>query len=61
LAIFDKKDIFFKGNILSTDGKQKIEIEKYVSRDDVAGFGLRMAQEILSNGGQEIADTIRNG
>jgi hydroxymethylbilane synthase len=60
LAIADKKDIFFRGNILTTDGKQKIEIEKYVSKEDVAGFGLRMAQQILSNGGREIADTIRN-
>lgn len=61
LAVMDKKDIYFKGNILTTDGKQKIEIEKYVSKNDTANFGLRMAQEILSNGGQEIADTIRNG
>lgn len=61
LAVIDKKDVYFKGNILTTDGKQKIEIEKYVSKDDTANFGLRMAQEILSNGGQEIADTIRNG
>ena len=28
LAVVDKKDIFFKGSVLTTDGKQKEEIEK---------------------------------
>ena len=61
LAVTDKKDIYFRGSMLSLDGKQKIEVEKYVSQDDMIGFGLRMAQQILINGGQEIADTISNG
>lgn len=61
LAVTDKKDIYFKGSLLSVDGKQKIEIEKYIAQKDTPGFGSRMAQEILNNGGQEIADALRNG
>ncbi len=60
LALIDKKDIFFRGSLLSPDGKQKIEIEKYVSIGN-KDFGLEMATEILNNGGQEIADTMRHG
>jgi hydroxymethylbilane synthase len=60
LAIMDKKEIWFRGNILSTDGRQKIEIEKYIARDNYKGAGLKLANELLSNGGQHKADTIRN-
>lgn len=61
LAVMDKKDIWFRGSILTTDGKQKIEVEQYVKKDHVKGFGEKMAIELLNNGGKEIADTIRNG
>jgi hydroxymethylbilane synthase len=60
LAQYDKKDIYFRGSILSENGKQKIEVEKYVARDRSAGFGLKMATELLNNGGREIADSIRH-
>lgn len=59
-ATIDKKELYFRGNILSLDGKQKIEVEKYVSLNDTAEFGLRMGLQLLKNGGREIADTIRN-
>jgi hydroxymethylbilane synthase len=59
-AIADKNEIWFRGNILSLDGKEKIEIERYISKDKLAGAGGRIAIELLANGGQEIADKIRN-
>jgi hydroxymethylbilane synthase len=59
--VYDKKDIYFRGNILTIDGKEKVEIERYVSIDKVNDFGSRVAVDLLSNGGQEIAASIRNG
>jgi hydroxymethylbilane synthase len=61
LAIAEKKGIYFKGNILSLDGRQKIEIEKYSSIKESGDLGLRMANELLKSGGQQIAEAIRNG
>jgi hydroxymethylbilane synthase len=56
----DKKDIHFRGSILSIDGKNKVEIERYIPIEKVAGFGSKIAIELLANGGQEIAESIRN-
>lgn len=61
LAIADKNDIYFRGSILTTDGKSKIEIEKHVSKKNLNGFGLRMGADILKDGGQEILNQITNG
>ncbi|MEO6584047.1 MAG: hydroxymethylbilane synthase [Ferruginibacter sp.] len=61
LAVPDKKEIFFKGNILTLDGKEKIEVEKYVSMNDLDNFGNRMAEQLLKNGGREIAEKIQDG
>ena len=61
LAQTDKNDIYFRGSILTTDGKQKVEIEKYVQKDNLEDFGNKMAIELLNNGGKEIADMISNG
>jgi hydroxymethylbilane synthase len=60
LAQYDKKDIYFRGNILSLDGKQKVEIEKYIPIKESAGFGLRMASQLLDGGGKEIAEKIQH-
>ncbi len=58
LAQFDGKDIFFHGNILTVDGNQMVEIEKYAASDDLHDLGIKMALELLENGGREIAATI---
>lgn len=49
----------FKGNILSIDGSKKVAIEKTVMLRDASFLGKEAAYELLSNGGQEIADEIR--
>ena len=59
LAELDQDTIHFKGNILSIDGTQKVEIEKNIDKKDTAGWGQSLAVELLQNGGQEIADGIR--
>ena len=60
LAQFDKNEIFFKGNMLSPDGKEKIEIEKFVKKEKTIGFGRKMAIDLLKNGGQEILCSFSN-
>lgn len=59
LAEVVEDTILFKGNILSIDGKQKVEIEKSINKKETAGWGQSLAVELLQNGGQEIADGIR--
>jgi hydroxymethylbilane synthase len=61
LTEINNNEIIFKGNILSIDGKDKLAIEKRVSIKDATGLGNKAAQELLNNGGQKIADSIRNG
>ncbi len=62
-ALADVKNdkIFFKGNICSPDGKQKIEIEKKVLIKDCEQLGMTAANEILKNPeAQKIIYFIRN-
>ncbi|MBS1935477.1 MAG: hydroxymethylbilane synthase, partial [Bacteroidetes bacterium] len=60
LAEIEEGELFFRGNILSLDGKQKKEIEKILPLDLATNIGKEAAVELLQNGGQEIADSIRN-
>ncbi len=68
LAQIKDDTIIFKGNILSVDGKEKVEVEMTKSGLDVSGLGTRenadlgvtAAHEILKRGGSEIVKGIRN-
>jgi hydroxymethylbilane synthase len=59
LAIVHEDQIQFRGNILSVDGKHKVEIDKTIPRSEAADAGKSFATELLANGGQEIADGIQ--
>ena len=52
--------VYFKGNILSLDGKDKVEIEKMRDTKKAAGLGKQAAEELLAKGGEEIAENIRH-
>ena len=52
--------IVFKGNILSLDGQEKAVVEKTIAVSESDNLGAIAAQELLANGGQKIAETIRN-
>lgn len=53
--------VFFKGNILSLNGKEKAEIEiEEPLGERIYNLGERAAQQLLETGGQTIADKIRN-
>ena len=56
----EKEDtIYFKGVLLSIDGKEKIEVEKQVDISEWKKLGFNLAQEILNNGGIELMSEIK--
>ena len=60
LAEITDDKIYFQGNILSPDGKEKISIEKFIKKENTLNAGKELAQEILLNGGEKIAQLIRD-
>ena len=61
LATVRDEQIWFRGNILSLDGRKKVEIEKIVDLSHAETLGNEAAQELLANGGRQIAEGIRHG
>lgn len=60
LAQLKEGTIHFEGNILTTDGRKKVAIEKKLLPHEVNGAGQSFAAELLANGGQAIADSIQH-
>jgi hydroxymethylbilane synthase len=60
LAEVNGEEVSFRGNILSIDGKEKIEISKQAGISEALDLGKEAAAELLSVGGQKILDGIRN-
>lgn len=60
LAEVKGDEIFFRGNILSVDGKEKVEVEKTVTLKASINLGETAAEELLNQGADKIADAIRN-
>ncbi len=61
LATIRGNEINFSGNILSTDGTQKVEIFKTYNYAQAGAAGIDAARELLSTGGQAISEGIKNG
>lgn len=61
LATIVNGQVHFEGNILSLNGKEKATIEKTTAINNSNNLGTTAAKELLVNGGQAIADQIRNG
>jgi hydroxymethylbilane synthase len=60
-AEIKQDQVFFKGNILSLNGREKAAIEIVETLDErIINLGERAAQQLLETGGQTIADNIRN-
>jgi hydroxymethylbilane synthase len=55
----DADTLHFQGVLLSVDGKQKLEIDKTVDISEWKKLGFFAAQEILSNGGTELMQSIK--
>lgn len=60
LAEINNNEVHFRGNILSLNGREKVEIEKTVLISDAIELGAIAADELLNKGGKTIADSIRN-
>ncbi len=59
LAVIEENTVYFKGNLFSLDGKNKIEVEKQIQVNESKGFGKVCAEEILDNGGSELMKEIK--
>lgn len=59
LAIIEKGELTFTGNMLSLDGVEKVQTEKKFSMGNALNAGREAALELLSNGGRQIAEKIR--
>lgn len=60
LAVVKESQVCFRGNILSLDGSDKVEIEKMADLNKAADLGKKAAEELLAKGGEEIAESIRH-
>lgn len=60
LAILNNDTVTFRGNILSLDGKQKIEISRTVNVADSANLGTNAAYDLLQQGADKIIAGIKN-
>lgn len=53
------EQLFFKGNIMSLDAKQKVEVEMYFNIEQIRQAGELAANEIRQRGAEEIIKTFR--
>ncbi|MDQ6814219.1 MAG: hydroxymethylbilane synthase, partial [Bacteroidota bacterium] len=60
LAEVTGEGLVFKGNIFTVDGAKRVDIEKRVAISEASALGEIAALEMLSGGGQEIADSIHH-
>jgi hydroxymethylbilane synthase len=60
LAVIVDDQVHFEGNILSLNGKEKASIEKTIAINNSDNLGVIAAKELLTNGGQVIADQIQH-
>lgn len=61
LAEWKEGDIIFRGNILSVDGKEKIEVQLTCPSSQAENMGAEAAIQLLSKGAGRIVNDIRNG
>lgn len=52
-------EVLFKGCLFSLDGKEKLEIENTISKNDYLLFGKECALQILKSGGNELMVQIK--
>lgn len=60
LAQIQDDQIFFQGNVVSLDGREKVDIKTTVPISIGAAIGTEAGQEILAMGAEEIIQEIRN-
>ena len=61
-ALAEVKDgaIYFRGNVVATDGSEKAEVEQIFSFEEAVNGGELAAKSLLEQGGRAIIDAINN-
>ena len=59
LAEVEEGDVYFMGELLSLDGRQKVAVEKILPVEKSDGLGRDAAGELLENGGRAIVEAIK--
>ena len=59
LAEVEEGDVYFIGELLSLDGRQKVAVEKILPLEKSDGLGRDAAEELLENGGRAIVEGIK--
>lgn len=59
LAEVEDGDVYFVGELLSLDGRQKVTVEKILPLEKAEGLGQHAAEELLEKGGRAIVEEIR--
>lgn len=60
LAVAEKDNILFRGNILSLDGIRKVEVEMEFELDNYEHAGKLAATKLLAEGGDKIAQELKS-
>jgi len=61
LAEIEDKNLLFKGNILSPDGRHKAAIEKRINLSECdSNIGTTLAQQLLAGGGAAVVETLQH-
>jgi len=58
IAEIENDEVYFRGNLLTRDGRRKFEIEKILPVEMAEYMGQSAAEDLLNQGGQEITDPI---
>ena len=59
LAEVEEGDVYFIGELLSLDGRQKVAVEKILPVEKSDGLGRDAAEELLETGGRAIVEGIK--
>lgn len=60
LASMVDDKVFFRGNIVSPDGKESVEVEQLFLLDSIPSAGAKAAQMILEKGGDRIIEKLKH-
>jgi hydroxymethylbilane synthase len=60
LAKIENNEVWFRGNIVSPDGRQKVEIEGSAPIHEAGQLGASTAENLLQKGGAAIVNSIRS-
>ena len=59
LAVFANEKIYFRGNVLSTDGLKRAEVEMFFEKNNLKDAGKIAAEKLKANGGDEILKELK--